>query len=45
MPNVGTLYRMRYPLFMLLVGLGAAGCTMRLARYPYGKQQTPAPAG
>ena len=45
MPNVGTLYRMRYPLFMLLVGLGAAGWTMRLARYPFGKQQTPASAG
>lgn len=32
MPNIGTLYRMRYPLFMLIVGLGAAGWAILLAK-------------
>jgi hypothetical protein len=39
MPNVGTLYRMRYPLFMLVVGLGAAGWAMVLTRTYLASQQ------
>jgi hypothetical protein len=32
MPNIGTLYRMRYPLFMLIVGIGASGWPILLMR-------------
>jgi len=32
MPNIGALYRMRYPMFMLVVGLGAAGWAILLAK-------------
>jgi hypothetical protein len=32
-PNVGTLYRMRYPIFMLVVGLGASGWAVLFAKF------------
>jgi len=43
-PNVGTLYRMRYPFFMLIVGLGAAGWALYLTRTRPLKGPSPAPA-
>lgn len=32
MPNIGTLYRMRYPIFMLVIGLGSVGWAILLAK-------------
>jgi hypothetical protein len=31
-PNIGTLYRMRYPIFMLVAGLGASGWAVLFAK-------------
>lgn len=38
-PNIGTLYRMRYPLFMIVVALGATGWAMPLAKTTISKRK------
>jgi hypothetical protein len=42
-PNVGTLYRMRYPVFMLVVGLGASGWAVLFAKFRGRRKPEPSP--